>query len=113
MGGADANGVVDGAAHLTAAFAAADVHPLLCAVAHRTGDLSLLRDELAPDQEQLLVPGRGLGPDRRPRRAGGPQAALSAHSGFGPARPRPGAHERRGSSPSWSAPMRRSTGTAS
>ncbi|MFZ0251232.1 MAG: hypothetical protein WAL61_14900, partial [Acidimicrobiales bacterium] len=45
---------------LQAACAVADVHPLLCAVAHRTGDLSLLREEFAPDQAQLLVPGRGL-----------------------------------------------------
>src|ERR1700735_4702199 len=46
-----------------AACAAADVHPLLCAVAHLTGDLSLLRAEFAPDQGQLLVPGCGLGPE--------------------------------------------------
>ncbi len=49
-------------ARMEAAFASADVHPLLCAVAHRTGDLSLLRPELAPDQTQMLVPGRGLSP---------------------------------------------------
>src|SRR5258708_36096307 len=54
----------DDTAHLQAACAAADVHPLLCAVAHRTGDLSLLREEFAPDQQQLLVPGRGLGPEQ-------------------------------------------------
>jgi 4-hydroxyacetophenone monooxygenase len=48
---------------LQAACAAADIHPLLCAVAHLTGDLSLLRDEFAPDQGQLLVPGCGLGPE--------------------------------------------------
>ncbi len=51
-------------AWVDAAFAAADVHPLLCAVAHRTGDLSLLRPELAPDQSQMLVPGRGLTPEQ-------------------------------------------------
>jgi 4-hydroxyacetophenone monooxygenase len=44
--------------------ATADVHPLLCAVAHLTGDFSLLRADLAPDQEQMLVPGRGLGPEQ-------------------------------------------------
>jgi 4-hydroxyacetophenone monooxygenase len=49
---------------LAAAFAVADVHPLLCAVAHRTGDLSLLRPEFAPDQNQMLVPGRGLTSDQ-------------------------------------------------
>jgi 4-hydroxyacetophenone monooxygenase len=48
---------------LQAACAAADIHPLLCAVAHLTGDLSLLREEFAPDQGQLLVPGCGLGPE--------------------------------------------------
>src|SRR6516162_698433 len=49
---------------LEAAIAAADVHPLLCAVAQRTGDFSLLRDEFTPDQTQLLQPGRGLGPEQ-------------------------------------------------
>ena len=49
---------------LVAAVAVAEVHPLLCAVAHRTGDLSVLRDEFAPDQTQLLQPGRGLGPEQ-------------------------------------------------
>ena len=49
---------------IEAAVAAAEVHPLLCAVAQRTGDLSLLRDDFAPDQAQLLTPGRGLGPEQ-------------------------------------------------
>jgi 4-hydroxyacetophenone monooxygenase len=70
-------------ARLTAACAAADVHPLLCAVAHRTGDLSLLRDELAPDQEQLLVPGRGLGPEQESEARELAAAALSAHLASG------------------------------
>ncbi len=56
--------MVTDAARIEAAFAAADVHALLCAVAHRTGDLSLLRGEFAPDQSQLLVPGRGLAPQQ-------------------------------------------------
>ena len=43
---------------------AVEVHPLLCAVAHLTGDFSLLRADLAPDQAQMLVPGRGLGPEQ-------------------------------------------------
>ena len=75
-------GVVD-AARLTAACAAADVHPLLCAVAHRTGDLSLLREELAPDQEQLLVPGRGLDPAQESEARRRAAAALSAHLASG------------------------------
>jgi 4-hydroxyacetophenone monooxygenase len=41
-------------------MAEAEVHPLLCAVAHVTGDLAILRPDLAPDQTQMLVPGRGL-----------------------------------------------------
>ena len=58
---------------LEAAVAAAEVHPLLCAVAQRTGDLSVLRDEFAPDQTQLLQPGRGLGPEQEDAaRAGSP-----------------------------------------
>ena len=71
MGGGDTGSVAsDGRvarldpARVAAAFAVADVHPLLCAVAHRTGDLSLLRPEFAPDQEQMLVPGRGLTADQ-------------------------------------------------
>jgi 4-hydroxyacetophenone monooxygenase len=55
MGGEEAQ-------RIATACDAADVHPLLCAVAHRTGDLSLLREAFEPDQAQLLVPGRGLGP---------------------------------------------------
>ncbi len=78
MGGADATGAVDDA-RLRAAFAAADVHPLLCVVAHRTGDLSLLREDFAPDQEQLLVPGRGLAPEQEAEARELAGAALSAH----------------------------------
>jgi 4-hydroxyacetophenone monooxygenase len=51
-------------ARLRAAFATADVHPLLATVAHATGRLDLLRPDLAPDQAQMLVPGRGLGPEQ-------------------------------------------------
>ncbi|HSZ38203.1 MAG TPA: NAD(P)/FAD-dependent oxidoreductase [Acidimicrobiales bacterium] len=60
-------GVEDGGGEhpdLDEAVAAAEVHPLLCAVAQRTGDLSVLRDEFVPDQTQLLQPGRGLGPEQ-------------------------------------------------
>jgi 4-hydroxyacetophenone monooxygenase len=62
MGGAEGAG--GDSPDLEAAVAAAEVHPLLCAVAQRTGDLSVLRDEFAPDQTQLLQPGRGLGPEQ-------------------------------------------------
>jgi 4-hydroxyacetophenone monooxygenase len=68
---------------LDRALAAAEVHPLLCAVVHVTGDLSLLRAEFAPDQTQLLVPGRGLVPEQEAearRRAG---EALQAHAASG------------------------------
>jgi 4-hydroxyacetophenone monooxygenase len=64
---------------LHAACAAADVHPLLCAVAHRTGDLSLLREEFAPDQNQLLVPGRGLNAEQEAAARALAAAALADH----------------------------------
>ncbi len=47
-----------------AALASAELYPLLCAVAHLTGDLSLLREDLALDQSQLLVPEHGLTPEQ-------------------------------------------------
>jgi 4-hydroxyacetophenone monooxygenase len=80
-GGAGAS--FDDAARVRAACAAADVHPLLCAVAHRTGDLSLLRKGYEPDQEQLLVPGRGLGPDEDAAARADAAAALSEHLASG------------------------------
>ncbi len=73
----------DDDALLQAAGAAADVHPFLCAVAHRTGDLSLLRDEFAPDQGQLLVPGCGLGPEERSAACALAVAALADHLASG------------------------------
>jgi len=66
-----------------AAFAAAEVPQLLCAVAHRTGDLSLLRDDLAPDQTQLLVPGHGLGPEQEAEARRLAAAAFLAHEASG------------------------------
>ena len=89
MGGDETAGTAPGdtgadeAARLRAACAAADVHPLLCAVAHRTGDLSLLREGYQPDQEQLLVPGRGLGPDEEAAARADAAAALSDHLASG------------------------------
>ena len=73
----------DDDAVLQAACTAADVHPLLCAVAHRTGDLSLLREEFAPDQDQLLVPGRGLGPEEESAARALACAALADHLAAG------------------------------
>ena len=66
---------------LDAALASAELYPLLCAVAHLTGDLSLLREDLALDQGQLLVPEHGLTPeqDAEARRLAG--EALRAHIG--------------------------------
>ena len=61
----------------------ADVHPLLCAVAHRTGDLSLLREEFAPDQAQLLVPGRGLAAEQEAAARALAGAALADHLAAG------------------------------
>ena len=96
MGGVDPDGVaeptgvdVDGdGARVQAACAAAEVHPLLCAVAHATGDLSLLREEFEPDQQQLLVPGRGLGPDEEAAARAVAATALADHLASGAARPR-------------------------
>jgi 4-hydroxyacetophenone monooxygenase len=68
-----------GGDEVAAACAAADVHPLLCAVAQRTGDLSLLREEFAPDQAQLLVPGCGLGPGEMSEARALAAVALSDH----------------------------------
>ena len=78
-GSAAARGAGVDATRLAAACAAADVHPLLCAVAHRTGDFSLLRPDFAPDQAQLLVPGRGLTADQEAEARALAGAALSAH----------------------------------
>jgi 4-hydroxyacetophenone monooxygenase len=89
MGGAEDQGIgapVDGRpdpVRVAAAFAAAEVHPLLCAVAHHTGDLSLLRDDLAPDQTQMLVPGRGLGPEQEDEARRLAADALLAHHDSG------------------------------
>ena len=63
MSGADGE-VVEQDQRLHAALATAEVYPLLCAVAHLTGDFDLLREDLALDQGQLLVPGHGLTPEQ-------------------------------------------------
>jgi 4-hydroxyacetophenone monooxygenase len=60
-------------------LATAEVHPLLCAVAHLTGDFSLLRADLAPDQDQMLVPGRGLGPEQEAEARSLAADALTRH----------------------------------
>ncbi len=102
------------AIEMEAAFAAAEVHPLLCAVAHRTGDLSLLREEFVPDQGQLLVPGRGLGPEQEEaaRRLAGPPPAVPR---WRRARPTTcsGSRSGGGSSTSWSVRARPSSGRLS
>jgi len=85
MGGDHAAGLSQrtDTARVAAAFAAAEVHLLLCAVAQVTGDLSLLRPDLAPDQEQLLVPGHGLGPEQQEEGRELAAAALAAHAASG------------------------------
>jgi 4-hydroxyacetophenone monooxygenase len=92
--------------------AAVDVHPLLCAVAHLTGDFSLLRADLAPDQDQMLVPGRGLGPQQEAEARALAAEALDRHlaSGAAPHGLAPGDLERAfaflvgpASTPGWSA----------
>jgi 4-hydroxyacetophenone monooxygenase len=72
---------------LREALAVAEVHPLLCAVAHLTGDLDLLRDDLAPDQTQLVVPGRGLSAEQEAEARALAEQALKRHdSPAGPVR---------------------------
>jgi 4-hydroxyacetophenone monooxygenase len=86
MGDADTGDVVGHDERLDAALASAEVYPLLCAVAHLTGDFSILRDDLALDQGQLLVPGHGLTPEQEAeaRRMAGD--ALRSHADTDPAR---------------------------
>jgi 4-hydroxyacetophenone monooxygenase len=64
-------------------LATAEVHPLLCAVAHLTGDFGLLRADLAPDQAQMLVPGRGLGPEQEAEARALAADALAKHEASG------------------------------
>src|SRR5262245_7480993 len=45
----------------------AEVPPLLAAVAHVTGDLSLLRDDLRPDPLRMLEPEAGISPEQAAR----------------------------------------------
>jgi 4-hydroxyacetophenone monooxygenase len=71
------------AEQIRAAVASADVHPLLCAVAQYTGDMTLLREEFAPDQHQLFVPGAGLGDEERDEARRAVADALVAHLGSG------------------------------
>ena len=47
-----------------AAVEAGVVGALLPAVAHATGDLSVLRDELRPDPDAVFDPAAGLTPDQ-------------------------------------------------
>jgi 4-hydroxyacetophenone monooxygenase len=70
-------------ARIRAAMADAEVHPLLCAVAHVTGDFSLLRPDLAPDQTQMLVPGRGLVAEQEAEARELAAAALERHRAGG------------------------------
>jgi 4-hydroxyacetophenone monooxygenase len=67
-------------ARVEAAVASADVHPLLCAVASLTGDLDVLRPDLAPDQTQLITPARGLAPEQEDAARQLAVEALVAHA---------------------------------
>lgn len=59
----DAEPITAGDEEIHAAVAAADLPPLLVAVAHATGDRSLVRPDLAPDQLLLLQDGAGISPE--------------------------------------------------
>jgi 4-hydroxyacetophenone monooxygenase len=50
---------------LAAAVARADVPALLTAVAHLTGDLDLLREDLRPDPDRVMEPDAGLTPEQK------------------------------------------------
>ncbi|MBI2710740.1 MAG: NAD(P)/FAD-dependent oxidoreductase [Actinobacteria bacterium] len=52
-------------AEIDAAVAAADVPPLLTALAHLTGDLALLAEDTRPDQERLVEADAGLAPEEQ------------------------------------------------
>ncbi|HVB92471.1 MAG TPA: NAD(P)/FAD-dependent oxidoreductase [Acidimicrobiales bacterium] len=78
----DVDGPLD-MARLRAALEVAEVHPLLCAVAQVTGQLDVLRADLAPDQEQLLVPSRGLGAEQEAEARALAADALEAHASSG------------------------------
>ena len=72
-------------ARAEAAVASADVHPLLCAVASLTGDLGLLRPDLAPGPDPADQPdprpdsrAGGRGPSARGRGAAGPRRRRDA-----------------------------------
>jgi 4-hydroxyacetophenone monooxygenase len=47
------------------ALSEADVPPLLASVAHLTGDLSVLRDDLRPDPARMLEPDAGVEPEQQ------------------------------------------------
>jgi 4-hydroxyacetophenone monooxygenase len=66
----------------------ARVVPLLAAVAHATGDLSILRDELRPDPARLVEPDGGVDPEQA---ATARELALEALARFrdGGSRPAP------------------------
>ncbi|MBA2281059.1 MAG: NAD(P)-binding protein [Acidimicrobiia bacterium] len=57
--------IVDDDAAIRSAVAAADVPPLLVAVAHATGDRSILRPELRPDPLLLMDPEVGYTPETK------------------------------------------------
>jgi 4-hydroxyacetophenone monooxygenase len=81
--------ITDDDASVRAALDGADPHALLVAVAHATGDQSILRDDLRPDQLQLLIPNAGLSPDQVAEARDLAAAALVAHRDAGSPPPPP------------------------
>lgn len=67
---------------LAAGVARADLVPLLCAVAHRSADRSLLRPAWRPDQARLLEPDAGVDPEdaAEARRAVADRLAADPHA---------------------------------
>src|SRR6476660_1349608 len=49
---------------IRASLTDAQIPPLLASVAHLTGDLSIVRDDLLPDLTRMLEPDAGYSPDQ-------------------------------------------------
>jgi len=93
----DPEPITDDDATIRAGVAGVPVAPLLAAVAHLTGDTTILRDELVPDLTMLLDPEGGYTPEQAAAGRELAAAALIRHrdSGSKPAAPPDDVHLRR------------------
>jgi 4-hydroxyacetophenone monooxygenase len=79
----DPEPITDDDATIRAGLADAPIPPLLAAIAHLTGDRSLLRDELRPDLTRVLEPDAGYTPDEIAAARELAAAALARHRDAG------------------------------